>query len=98
MRTGVHFARKRFGPYSEPETIAFAHCSKSVAGCFGRVVAALSAGAALSRRPSGLGADGLALGDRRAGVAAMDRFWRDVSVLAAFGGRIRGREILHPSR
>src|ERR1700733_2993441 len=58
----------------EPETIEFAHCPEFVAGRFGRVVAALSVGAVLSRRPSGLGADGLALGDGCPGVAAMDRF------------------------
>ena len=44
-------------------------------------------GAALPCRPSGLGADGLALADGRAGVAAMDRFRRDFAVPAALGGR-----------
>ena len=60
--------------------------------------AALSGGAALSHRPSGLDADGLALADGRAGVAAMDRFQRDVALAAALGGGLRGCQILQPSR
>src|ERR1700690_3839662 len=81
----------------EPETIKFAHCPKFAADCAARAVAAVSAGAAVSRRPSGLDSDGLALFDPRADVAAMGRSQRDVAVAAAFGGRLGGCEILQPS-
>ena len=49
-------------------------------------------------RPSGLDADGLALAQGRAGVAAMGRFQRDFALPAALGGGLRGRQILQPSR
>ena len=89
---------RRLAPRLEPEIVRFAHCPKSAADRAGGAVAAVSAGAVLSRRPSGLDADGLALADRRAGVAAMDRFRRDFAGAAALGGGLRGRQILQPPR
>ena len=64
----------RAGPLMAPRrtrNIRFARCPKFTAGFAGRAVAALSADAAVSRRPSGLDLDGLALAFRRAGVAAI---------------------------
>src|ERR1700722_3593350 len=74
LKRGEKSGKYQWDSDLEPETIEFAHCPEFVAGRFGLVVAALSVGAVLSRRPSGLGADGLALGDGCPGVAAMDRF------------------------
>ena len=53
-------------------SIQFAHCPKSGADSARGAVAALPADAAVPDRPSGVGADGLALADGRAGDAAMD--------------------------
>src|SRR6266446_4251030 len=83
---------------SPTRNLNFAHCPQSVPHLAVGPVAAISVGAALSRRPSGLDADGMALYDRRAGVAAVDRFHRDLAFAPALGGRQRGREILQPSR
>src|SRR5258707_10750771 len=78
--------------------INFAHCPQTVPHPAAGAVAAISLGTAVSRRPSGLDADGLALYDRRTGVTAMDRFQRHLAFAAAVGGCRRGREILQPSR
>src|SRR6476469_6810754 len=83
---------------SPTRSINFAHCPQSVPRPAAGFVAAISACAALSRRPSGLDADGMAVHDRRPGVAAMDWLRRDLALAAALGGRRRGREILQPSR
>src|SRR5258708_37637688 len=75
-------------PLPSARNARFAHCPDFIADCAGRAVAAVSARAALSRRPSGLDADGLALAQGRAGRAAMDRFQRDFALTAALGGRL----------
>jgi len=67
-------------------SVEFAHCPKFTAGFARFAVAAVSAGAILSRRPSGLDADGLAVADGCAGVAAMGRFRRDLAGVAAQRG------------
>src|SRR6185437_14648196 len=82
----------------EPEIIEFAHPANFTAERAGGAVAALFAGTVLSRRPPRLGADGLALCDGSADVAAMDRSCRDVAVAAALGGCGRRREILPSPR
>jgi len=82
----------------EPEITEFAHPANFTAERAGGAVAALSAGTVLSRRPPRLGADGLALCDGSADVAAMDRSCRDVAVAAALGGCGRRREILPSPR
>src|SRR3984893_10413743 len=78
--------------------VDFARCPKFVADFAGCAAAAISSGAALPYRPSGLDADGLALSDRCTDVAALDRFWRDLALAATLGGGVRGREILQPPR
>src|SRR5262245_55150067 len=75
-----------------------AHCPLSAPDPAGAVAAALSGGAVLSRRPSGLDPDGLALAEGCAGVAAMGRSQRHVALTAAHGGGLGGREVLQPSR
>src|ERR1700687_4708049 len=97
---GYHSMPAVFRPRPPPLTRSakFARCPYFVADFVGRAGAAISAGAAVSRRTPGLDADGLALADGRAGVAAMDRFQRDFAVAAALGGGIRRREFLQPSR
>src|ERR1700681_4584034 len=74
--------------------IDFAHCPQSVPRPAAGAVAAISAGTDLSCRPSRLDPDGLTLAHRRGGIAAMDRFQRDLAFAAALGGRRRGRAIL----
>src|SRR5216683_6169303 len=84
-------------PAALTRSAKFAHCPKFVADFAGRAVAAVSADAAVSYRPPGFDADGVALALRRVGVAAMDRFQRDLALAAALGGGVRGCEILQPS-
>ena len=84
--------------WAEPEASEFAHCPNFAADFAGGAAVAVSGDAVLSRRPSGLDADGLALAQGRAGVAAMDRFQGDFAGAAALGGGLRGRQILQPSR
>ncbi len=76
----------------------FAHCPNFIADFAGGAFAAVSGDAVLSHRPSGLGADGLALAQGRAGQPTMDRFQGDFAVAAALGGGRRRRQILQPSR
>src|SRR3984957_16854699 len=94
-----HTGRAR-APRPSPRTRNpdFAHCPKSVADRAGLAAVALSGGAVLSRRPSGLDPDGLALFDRRAGVAAMGRSRRGLALFAALGGGRGGCEFLPSSR
>src|SRR5882724_12624593 len=84
--------------WAEPEARDFAHCPNFIADFAGGAAVAVSGDAVLSHRPSGLGADGLALAEGRAGQPAMDRFQGDFAGAAAFGGRLRGCQILQPSR
>ncbi len=58
----------------------FARCPKFVADRAGRAAAAISADAALSRRPSGLDADGLAL----AAGAPVSRQWINFAAISPF--------------
>src|SRR3954468_11415300 len=87
------------GPaWAEPEASNFAHCPNFAADPARGAVAALSGDAVLPDRPSGIGADGLALAQGCAGVPAMGRFQRDFDLPAALGGGLRRRQILQPSR
>src|SRR5262245_37246543 len=79
-------------------SLSFAHCPLSAPDPAGAIAAALSGGAVLSRRSSGLDFDGLALAQGGAGVAAMGRSQRHVALTAAHGGGLGGREVLQPSR
>src|ERR1044072_7810614 len=93
------FPSRPFDPLtSEPEAPPFAHRPLPAPDPAGAVARALSGGAVLSRRPSGLDADGLALAEGRAGEAARGRPKCIVARFAAHGGGLGGRQILQPSR
>src|SRR3954468_4352105 len=79
-------------------TLILAHRPHLVAVRAAAGAAALCCDAFLSRRPSGLDVDGLALAERRAGVAAMERSRSDFALAAAFSGGFGRREILYPPR
>src|ERR1043166_6717865 len=86
----------RAAPSTDSQPLAHRSHPVSVRAVAG--AAALARDTFLSGWSSGLDADGVALAHRRGGIAAMGRSRRDVALAATRGGRVRGREILYPSR